>query len=62
MSTTLDTATKIPTSHPEHKRTPSEKTRRIVLDMIDQEVNQSITDRSMERRRNGNATPDLEDE
>ena len=51
MSTAIDVATKNSTDRPERKRTPSEETRRVVLDMIDQEVNQFITERSMARHK-----------
>ena len=51
MSTTADVVTNNSADSSERKRVPSEKARRIVLDMIDQDVNQYITDRSMERRK-----------
>ena len=59
MSTTIDVVKKNPTKSTERKRESSEKTRRMVLDMIDQEVNQSITDRSMERRKKETLTEPL---
>jgi hypothetical protein len=45
-----------------HKKAASEKTRQIVLDMIDKDINQYIVDRSKERRRNGNVPNEVTDE
>jgi hypothetical protein len=46
----------------ERKKAPSEHVRQVVLDMIDQQVNQYIDDRSKERHRIGNVQDEVTNE